>query len=60
MGARICAKRNTVAIDIEIAAEVLARVELLAGHDLAAVEAAVFVPRQRIGQPFLHADVEIG
>ena len=59
MRAGIGAIGDTVAVDVEIAAEFLARFQLLGGHDLAAVVFAVVIPGQRLGQMMVHADVEI-
>jgi 2-oxoglutarate ferredoxin oxidoreductase subunit alpha len=50
--ARVRAIRNAVAVDVEITAELLARLEVAAGHDLAAIEAARVVPLQRLLRKF--------
>src|SRR5258708_132738 len=59
MRARIGAERNAVAVDVEVAAEILAGLELGRGHDLAAVELAAVVPRERSAEVMVHADLEI-
>ncbi len=59
MRAGIGAVGDAVAVDVEIAAEILARLELLVGHHLAAVELAAVVPGEGPAQPFVHADVEV-
>ena len=50
---------NTVAVDIEIAAEFDTCLEHLGGHHLAAVVTPALVPVERLDQPIVHADVEI-
>ncbi len=60
MRAGIGAERDAVAVDVEIAAEGLAGVEILGGHHLAAVELAALVPLERLAQAVVHADVEVG
>ena len=59
MRARQGAVRNSIAIDVEVAAELGAGFEVLEVHDLAAVELARRVPVERRHQPVVHADVEI-
>ena len=59
MGPGQRAVRNTVAVDIEIAAEFATLFEHVVGHDLAAVVAARRIPAQRLDQPFVHADIKI-
>ncbi len=59
MGPGIGAVGNAVAVDVEIAAEILARLELRRGHHLAAVEAPGVVPFEGLAQPLVHADVEV-
>src|SRR5262249_10828905 len=46
-------------VDVEITAEILARLEICCGHHLAAVVFAVVVPGERAAQAMVHADVEI-
>jgi len=57
--ARIGAVGDAVAVDVEIAAEILAGVEVGGGHHLAAVVFLAVVPLQRPAQPIVHADLEI-
>ena len=59
MRARIGAVRDAVAVDVEIAAEILAGVEIGGGHHLAAVVFLAVVPLERPAQPIVHADLEI-
>ena len=59
MRAGIGAIRNAVAVHVEVAAEILAGLQLLGGHHLAAVDLAAVVPGQRFAQPVVHADLEI-
>ena len=60
MRAGIGAERDAVAVDVEIAAEILAGVELFGRHHLAAVVGALVVPLEGLAQAMVHADVEIG
>src|SRR5262249_50924129 len=46
-------------VDVEIAAEILAGLELGSGHHLAAVVCAGVVPFERTGQVMIHANVEV-
>ena len=59
MRAGIGAVGDAVAVDVEIAAELLAGVEHLGGHHLAAVVFAGVVPCERMAEPVVHADVEV-
>src|SRR4051812_50082406 len=59
MGAGIRAVRDAVAVDVEIAAEILAGIEIGCRHHFAAVVFAAVVPFQRTAQAVVHADVEI-
>src|SRR6202023_868863 len=59
VGPRKGTKRDAVAVDVEIAAELYASSELLRGLDLAAAVAAAFVPFEGLDQPVVHADVKI-
>ena len=59
MRARQRAPGNAVAVDVEIAAELAARLQLGGRHDLAAVELARIVPLERRAEMRIHADVEI-
>src|SRR5215468_1441813 len=59
MRARVGAIGNAVAVDVEIAAELLAGVEIGGGHHLAAVVFAAVVPLERAAQAMVHADVEV-
>ena len=53
------AVRDGVTINVEIAAERLARVQIFGSHDFAAVILACIVPGKRLAQPIVHANVEI-
>ncbi len=59
MDAGIGPIRNAVAVDVEVAAEILACLQLGFGHDLAAVEPPRVVPIERLAEPLVHADVEV-
>ncbi len=59
VGARYRAPGNAIAIDIEIAAEILARIQHLGGHHLAAIVAATVVPVEGLAQAIVHADIQI-
>ncbi len=50
---------NAVAIDVEIAAEILAGFEFLGAHHLAAIVAALIVPVEGLAEAIVHADIEI-
>ena len=50
---------NAVAVDVEIAAEVLSPVEFGRSHDFTAVVSSAVVPGERPAQSVIHADVEI-
>ena len=60
MGSRIRAVRDAVAVDVEVAAEILAGLEFFVGHHLAAVVNLRVIPFERLAQARVHADVEIG
>jgi hypothetical protein len=57
--AGIGAPGNAVAVDVEVAAEVLAGIQHLGGHHLAAVVARAVVPVEGLAQAVVHADVEV-
>src|SRR6187549_1866207 len=59
MRAWIGAIWNAVAVDIEVAAEIGAGLQLLVSHDLAAIVNAAIIPSQRCTQAVVHADIEI-
>ena len=50
---------DAVPVDVEVAAELLAGLELLEAHDFAAVVPAGVVPSERRAEPLVHADVEV-
>ena len=54
------AERDAVAVEVLVARELLAGLEVLVGQHLAAVVAAVVVPRERFAQALVHADVQVG
>ena len=60
MGAGVGAVGDAVAVHVEITTEVLARLQLLGAHDLAAIVAPGVVPFERIAQARIHADIQIG
>ena len=51
---------NTVAVDVEIAAEVLAGIEIFGAHHFAAIVATAIVPVERLTEVIVHSDVEVG
>ena len=60
MRARQRAPGDAIAINILVATEVEAGVELLGAEHLAAVVATGVVPLQGLAQPLVHADVQVG
>jgi len=59
MSAGIGAEGDAVLVDIGVAAEIRAVVEVGCCENLAAIVAALVVPGQRSAQAMVHADVEI-
>ena len=59
MGAGIGAVGNAVAVDVEIAAEIAAGLQLLRRHHLAAVHGMGVVPGKGRAEMLVHADIEI-
>ena len=50
---------NPIAINVQIAAEILACLQIFRAHHLAAIVAALVIPFEWLAQPVIHPDVEI-
>ena len=60
MDAGIGAEGDAVAVHVAVAAELFGGgLQVVVAHHLAAVEAAGVVPLEGLGQPLVHADVEV-
>jgi hypothetical protein len=57
--ARIGAERDSIAVHIEVAAELTACLQLFGGEHLAAVNLMAVIPLQGFAQPLVHADIEV-
>ena len=56
----VVAVGNAVTVHVFVSAKVLARFQLLRGHDFTPVVLACLVPLEGLAQALVHADVQVG